>query len=275
MTSNYERIALRYEGGDAERHQIDLSQLGQSMQGFARILAVCANFIETGKYNKQYDSLAVKVTAVEPGEHHCYEVWVQIKSLLSSDNLWSGAAGSILTALVTYVLSLRGKEEMKHLKDALDKALSNSAQTTDKLIATIEKMADALRPAPRQAVTPIGKSCSRIDLYEGDRKAVTADEETKKNVSKPLKTQFLPTRTYVGLVSELDNWTGACKVVLDEEDFEGGRITAEITDPIRMVPNNPYAMALASREPISFSAKAELGEDGDIVKLFISDLTSS
>jgi hypothetical protein len=50
------------------------------------------------------------------------------------------------------------------------------------------------------------------------------------------------------------------------------RIQSEITDPIRVTPNNPYALALASQQPISFKAKAEINEDGEITRLFISDL---
>lgn len=264
-----EVVSIRYEGGDATVHSIELNQLGMSLQGFARILAVCGNFVETGKYNKQFDSLAVKVVAKEPDEHHCYEVWASVQSFLTSANLWSGAGGAVLAAIVAYVLSRRSSEEMKMLKDALDRALANNAQHTDKLIATIDKMAEALRPSARMATAPIDKTVGSIDLYTGGQKIVHLDPEAKQFFSQQAQTKFDQTKTYVGIFSELDTKTGSCKVSLGDSEQ---RIQSEITDPIRVMPNNPYALALASQQPLSFRAKAEIDEDGEITRLFISDL---
>lgn len=269
MIQTANEFSIRYEGGDAANHEIDLNQLGLSLQGFARILAVCANFVETGRYNKQLDSLAVKVLAKEPEKHNCYEVWTTITSAFSSANMWSGAGGAVLAAVVAYVLSRRDKDEMKMLKDALDRSLANQADATGKLISTIEKMAEALSPAARSALAPIGRSVSNIDLYEGNRRFVSADESLKDHFAKPATSRFEQTRKYVGVISELDMKTGTCKVSLSDDD---GRIQAEITDPIRAQPNNAYAMALASQAQLAFMAKAELDEDGAISKLYISDL---
>lgn len=269
MTEKFEAISIRYEGGDAANHEIDLNQLGLSLQGFARILAVSANFVETGRYNKQFDSLSVKVLAKEPGEHRCFEVWTTIASALSSANMWSGAGGAVLASIIAYILSRRDQQEMKLLKDALDKSLANQAETTGKLIATIEKMADALGPAARSALAPIGRSVSHIDLYEGSSKFVSADESLKEHFAKPSVAKFEATRKYTGVISELDMKTGSCKVSFPDDE---ARIQAEITDPIRALPNNAYAMALASQTPIPFMAKAETDEDGAISKLYISDL---
>jgi hypothetical protein len=265
MTSQFETIAIRYEGGDA------VNQLGLSLQGFARILAVCANFVETGRYNKQFDSLSVKVLAREPGEHQCYEVWATITSALSSGTLWTGvgAGATLLAPVIGYVLSRRDQQEMKLLKDALDKSLANQAETTGKLIATIEKMADALGPAARSALAPIGRSVSNIDLHEGATRFVSADETLKEHFAKPSASKFESTRKYSGLISEMDMKTGGCKVSFPDDET---RIQAEITDPIRALPNNAYAMAFASQTPLAFMAKAEMDEDGAIAKLYISDL---
>ena len=84
-------FSIRFEGGDANAHQIDLNQLGASLQGFARVLAVSAHFAQTGKYNKQFDALSVKVVADPVQEHHCYEISATIvQQIISSEVLWSG-----------------------------------------------------------------------------------------------------------------------------------------------------------------------------------------
>jgi len=264
-----EAISIRYEGGDAVEHAIDLNQLGVSLQGFARILAVCGNFVETGKYNKQFDSLSVKVIAKEPDQHHCYEVVAYVQSILTSANFWSGTGGAALSAIIAYVLSRRSGEEMKHLKDALDLAIGQNASINEKLIATIDKMADALRPAARNATYPIGRTCQRVDLYSGNSRIANLDQSSQDSFSQSSGNEITATRKWVGLISELDVRTGTCKVSLGDSD---SRVQAEITDPIRMAPNNPYALALAAQVKIEFLAKAEVDEDREIVKLYISDL---
>jgi hypothetical protein len=267
-----EAISIRYEGGDAVEHAIDLNQLGVSLQGFARILAVCGNFVETGKYNKQFDSLSVKVIAKEPDQHHCYEVVAYVQSILTSANFWSGTGGAALSAIVAYVLSRRSGEEMKHLKDALDLAIGQNASINEKLIATIDKMAEALRPAARNATYPIGRTCQRVDLYSGNSRIANLDQSSQDGFSQNSGNEITATKKWVGLISELDVRTGTCKVSLGDSD---SRVQAEITDPIRMVPNNPYALALAAQVKIEFLAKAEVDEDREIVKLYISDLAPS
>ncbi|MGV5401473.1 DUF7946 domain-containing protein [Pseudomonas aeruginosa] len=47
-TFDVEQIKIRYEGGDADRHELDMLELGESLQGFARLYSTVANFVETG-----------------------------------------------------------------------------------------------------------------------------------------------------------------------------------------------------------------------------------
>ncbi|HDR9439501.1 TPA: hypothetical protein QDB80_004853, partial [Burkholderia multivorans] len=79
--TEFPALAIRYEGNDAERHELDLNQLGQSLQGFARIFAVSANVLKTGKLNKHFDSLDVRVVSVPVTDHRCYEVLAVIRGL--------------------------------------------------------------------------------------------------------------------------------------------------------------------------------------------------
>ena len=52
-------ISVRYEGNDAASHEIDLNQLGQSIQGLARIFALCSNALLTGRLNTNLEALDV------------------------------------------------------------------------------------------------------------------------------------------------------------------------------------------------------------------------
>lgn len=264
-------FSIRYEGGDADAHHIDLNQLGVSLQGFARILAVSAHFAETGKYNKQFDALSVKVVANPVQEHHCYEISATIQQIISSKELWSGLGTALVVGVVGYVFNRRKGEEMKHLSEALKQSLGQQADMQGKLLATIEKLADALQPSVRQALAPVGQSVDSINIRrQGEREpAVVLDRETKELVSVSKENTIADSRQYSGIISELDMLTGTCKVALEgDPDI---RIPAAITDPVGQRPGNPYATAMLHLSTIRFLAKAELDQDGTIVKLYISD----
>ena len=46
-TEEFPLLGIRFEGNIAQQHELDLNQLGQSLQGFARIFAVSAHFLKT------------------------------------------------------------------------------------------------------------------------------------------------------------------------------------------------------------------------------------
>lgn len=264
-------ISIRYEGGDAARHTIDLHQLGVSLQGMARVLAVSAHFIETGKYNKQFDTLSVRVVAEPVQEHNCYEVSATIMNLGSNLGLWSGLGTAAVMSVVGYVFNRRKEHEMKYLSEALQKSLDQQAGVQDRLLATIERLADALQPSVRQALSPVGQSVESINLRERGRQtpSVVLDQETKDLAASAKENSFSEAREMSGVISELDMLTGACKVALDSDPST--RISAKIVDPVVGQPNNPYAMALTAVSSLTFTAKAEIDSNGDVVTLYISD----
>lgn len=264
-------ISVRYEGGEADAHEIDLYQLGTSLQGFARVLAVSAHFAETGKYNKQFDTLSVRVVAQPVEEHHCYEVAATIVKIASSKELWSGLGTALFMGVVGYVFNRRKAEEMKHLSEALKQVIGSQTDTQERLLLTIEKLADALRPSVRQALSPIGKSVESISLRGKNESApsVVLDRETKELASVDVENTITPSQQLVGVISELDMISGSCKVALESDPSI--RIPAKIVDPVVSQPNNPYAVALSQIASIQFTAKAEIDAEGNVVNLYISD----
>lgn len=263
---------IRYEGRDAEKHEIDLNQLGESLQGFARILGVTANYLQTGKLNRHFDALDVKVMAVPVQEHRCHEVVVFIKSFFVTKEFFAGLASGLLPALVAYVISRRDNEEMKHLSAALQKQMDLAAQTnerlTSSLLGVIDKLADQMRPSIKKALAPVGRSCESVDLYADGVKFHHMDPSLKEAIVKDAPVFSDHSRLFSGVISELDTKTGACKITLDGD---AERIPGQILDPAHALPGNAYAEALASGAPIKVLAKAELDNDGAIVRLFILD----
>lgn len=266
-------LSIRYEGNDADAHQIDLNQLGISLQGFARVLAVSAHFAQTGKYNKQFGALSVQVVAAPVQEHNCYEILAIIKDIALAPELWSGFAGAVFTAVVAVVMSRGRREEMKLLNEALQKSLAQNKAMQDRMMETVDRLIAALQPSAKQAHTPVGSSVESISIHSpGDHSpAVVLDRATKALVSSAADTTIDETRTYTGVITELDMISGTCRVALDEAAPED-RTPAIVTDPSVQRPNNPYVSAMAGLLPIRFQAKAEIDPEGSIVKLHISDV---
>ncbi|MBD9534680.1 hypothetical protein IB227_02295 [Stenotrophomonas sp. STM01] len=258
-------VPIRYDGGDAERHEIELNVLGESLQGMARVLAVTGNFVATGEYTKQYQAMDVRVLVKEP-KANCYTLEALI-SFAQQQQLFSGVAGPVVGALVAWIFSRASgkKEEMKMLKDALDKVLAMQSDNQDKLHATLEKMADSLRPAVRQAVAPVGKSCTTMTVAG----SYVIDEPTAQAIRGTGEMEVGAERVWELIISELDSETSTAKVRLADDDSK--RIKARITDPLAATIPNPYATALATAAMIKVKGKAVM-KDGEVEAIFISDL---
>lgn len=265
---------IQYDGLSLGEHTIDLADLGESLQGFSKILACAGSFIQSGQFNRRYSSLNVNVSTNANLEAGCIEIPVWITA--NAPELFSGFAGSVLTAVVAYILSKRGKEEMEHLAAALKQSLSQNQELQGRLLATIDKLADGLAGANRQAMHPIGRSCQTVCILDQDKKetGISADKLLKEHFEQAKEQVITKEMTYTGRISELDRVTGTCKVSLDD-DPDDMRIIGLITDPLLQVSNNAYVVAFANNAKLKFQAKAQLDQNGDIVKLFISDASGS
>lgn len=159
---------------------------------------------------------------------------------------------------------------MKLLAKALEKALdqNQNKELQARLLNTIEKLADGLAAANRQALTPTGRPC-RATSEEKRSGFAMAEEALRRALTPQRDAKVLPIKEYTGTISELDLLSGSCQVSLSDDDED--RIPAVISDPVLAIPNNPYVTAFANREALAFRAKALLSLDGKSMKLFISD----
>ncbi|MDR5879508.1 hypothetical protein [Caballeronia sp. LZ032] len=271
-------LSVRYQGYDAIAHEIDLNQLGESIQGFARVISLCASVLATGRLPFHFDALDVSVVSLPVDEHHCFEVLAMVKSMATSKELWSGAFGAVLAAVIQYVLSRRDQGNMKYLNEALQRSMQSNelnmtrlATTVDKMMASIDKLTDILQPAARQALSPIERSCERIDLHLDGACFMSLNRTHKRTFAHAGRKLSEHLETYVGVISQFDMTTGACRVTL-----EGGsaRLPAIVVDPAFNRPKNRYVEAMASRHSICFLAKADLDDEGHPLRLYISDTSA-
>ena len=162
------------------------------------------------------------------------------------------------------------KVEMKALQESLGKAIEELGRKdeTTKLLATLEKMALALIPAAKQAVSPIGKSCDTLKFGEDGTYYATIDREDKA-ILHGEKFTVTDETEYRVLIDEFDMRKKTCKVAL-RDDLKT-RYSAKITDPQAELANNKYALAMAKKSIVTIKAKKK--EYEHITKEFvISDI---
>ncbi|KGE78253.1 hypothetical protein [Halomonas salina] len=272
------RLEIRYEGGDAESHQIDMTALGESLQGFGRIYAVIGHFAATGQYAKQMQALSVKTYAQE-AEPKCFSVGALL-SFATTSGWFQGLLPAVITAVTAYVLHRcsGNSEEMRHLRELLEQQYGKDQKMMERMMDTIDRLADGLRPSVRKSVAPVGSTCDRIDLYANGDRHQTIDQAVKDAVMSSEDEQLIGERPYSIIISEMDYDRRTCKIRLTDEDLSSSldedghppRINAVITDPAIEMEGNAYLQAFMTRKPITVKAKATL-KDGDITRLYISD----
>jgi hypothetical protein len=267
-----EHVEIRYDGSDAANHVINAAQLSESLAGFSRILSTAYHFAATEKFvlRAPAQNYQVYVSAAEPKcVNFVYEIW----EIAKQQQIFQGIVGAVAICVVTYVVAKAANrsEEMKHLSDALRLALEQNGKRDEnviaKLLATVDRMAESLRPAVRQAVRPVGESCDTVRIGGANGIIINRDDREQINSASPSEITNL--RTWSATITELDRENGTGKVRL-EEDMES-RISVKITDPTFLAADNGYIDAFTSSATITLQGKAEL-QDGEIKRLFISDL---
>ena len=64
-------IVVRFDGGDAAKHEIELTSFAESLGGMARIIAASSHFALTHEVSLRRDRQAVRVVIRAP-EKHCF-----------------------------------------------------------------------------------------------------------------------------------------------------------------------------------------------------------
>ena len=273
---------IKYERLVAGEHSMDLGGLGESLQGFSKILGVAGDFVSHGRYTRKYSDLSVHVVTDGKFAAGSLEVTAVVVGILPE--LFSGLAGSMITALVSYLLSRKTKDDMNRFADALDKALEARKQADQQsherevqllalqkqLMDVVQQMGVSLGSATREALAPVGKSCGSVSLHSNGECVASIDPPFKEEILAKQSAETFENGSFSGILTALDRETGACKIApVDEKDET--RTPGIISDPALQVAGNAYLRSFVEGWPISFLAKAVLNKDGDPVKFYISE----
>ena len=187
-------FVVTYEGGDADRYLLDMRQLGESLVGIERLLNAGLYLVEHGKrpgHGRVLQSV-IHVSALRPGS---FEIVVGLTYLAAqvypilSDAIFQVGISRLLRNLVsTPVLGIAGqKEEALLVIPVVDRAEAR-AERREKRAERREEREHKERMAQleerkqlyellthqwaytsiRQAVSPVGRSCDCMRLFDGE-----------------------------------------------------------------------------------------------------------
>lgn len=281
MGYEFEPIVLHYDGLDTDHNEIDLAQLGLSLQGAAQILGSAATVVVTGEYAKT--ALAVRVLAGVPREGS----WDLPAIIMTSApaampifpviaDIGKKATTKAVTSIFSYVITKLGspkKSDVQAAMDVVEKAVTELGQTSRHAMDAVARIATNQRPAIKLFVSPIGETCNSVRVGKTIDGAISVDRAMRDQIEQPDPVQIGGAASFEILLSELDLKNRSCKFALRSEEDPEHRIVGEITDPIVQNANNPYSEALSKQRWLSVVAKPQLKE-GEIEKLFISDIAS-
>lgn len=283
--SRFQPIIIRYDGLDADRHELELSLLGTSLQGAAQLIGVAANIVATGRYVKKSPALAVRVHALA-ATGHCYEIVAIISTIQPVIHpfiqpalpLVKELGSKAVEAIVNYVIAkFAGRpSDMETTLQVVETAMQEQGATSraaiDAMRDVVRTMADAQRPAARKFVSPIGQSCATALLGSPTNGAIPIDRPMKDAINSEGTPEITDERTYRVLISELDIQAHSCKLSVEGDDDVDRRYPADITDPVVAIPHNVYVTAMAAQKWMFIRAKTRI-VDGDLDRFYISNAT--
>jgi hypothetical protein len=276
MDEIIEPIPLRYDGMDAENHEIELASLGESLQGASRIISVVSNFVVTGEYKFNYQSHDIRVVTKEPTAK-CFELLLFIKAV-SQHPMFGGFAGSLVAAIVAYVIAKKSKEpteaekRLLHIEEKLIEHGTQDRKILIGMLSVIEKMADDLHPSLKQTVAPIEVTCETIQIGRTEYEPLVITPDRKKKIIEEGEITIDDERDYSVYITELDKENATCKVRFSQSGEEK-RIPAIVADPTIKVTNDPYTLAMASRSEVQVTGKLEY-QDEELKRLHILKIRS-
>lgn len=268
----FEPVLFRYDGHDADQHELDLFDFGTSAQGIARIIGPLSELALNGKLIRSRKALNVRVLIRSP-EPACFQFWAFIVAL-GTLPLFSGAGTKLLELLLNSVLAKLAQkpavanEMNQQLLELVKDKDEHQRAMLDRMLGVLEANAEAFRAAAKQVVTPIGTSCQTISIGGQSHKPLVLGPVDREVIDAGPEAEITDERNFEVVITELDVETGGCKLSIG--DATEARVRGLISDPVLSQPDNSYALALANQKPLKVRAKALL-KSGEIQKLFISD----
>ncbi|MFZ3033018.1 MAG: hypothetical protein WA138_03290 [Parvibaculum sp.] len=270
-------IMLRYDGLDAENHQVDLSDLGESLKGAARMASISANFAYTGRVSTRKPSMQVRVLG-GIAQDGCWQIPILIAPLVPVlPDIYHAVSSNLVGVMINWTLAKFGgrRREAEMFKDIAEKAIEEQGLTARHSVSEMrylaERAIDAQLSGARSLVRPIGNSCEVLTVG-GVSTSMPVDIAAKDAILANGNIETLDEQNYTVLFSELDRRNKTGKVSIRDDVNPIKRYSAVISDPSFDAPDNVYAESLSAEKWITVRGKMQIKDD-EVHKIFISAAT--
>jgi len=262
-------LIIKYEGGDADLHFVEMRSLGNSFLGFERIISDGLIFLGTDRLPKRGERHDLVVRAHEPviGSSEIPIYLTQAAGLLPL-GWWlmqTGAAEAVshfATFVFTHLsgrkseaekamaamIKMREIEAEQNLRSQ-EQWLENEARWRDQLFALVNKLAF---PAIR-AVAPVGPSVDQFKFNGSVAPSLLVDLPTADAIRSKGELEVTDLQT---VKLQIDGFVYHTKKLnVENPERPGSYISADIRDPVFDQVPNIYTEAAATKSEIVVQAK--------------------
>lgn len=276
-------ILIRYEGGDADDHTIDMRLLGESLVGLDRIISDGVVAILHSRPPKKGERAPIVLKAQEPvqGSFAVYGHFQDAVALLPLGLPLLAACGTeLITDWVKAVFyRFLGKSDVSEMAiQAVAKCAQDHLESRDKsderqheermmMLGALRETMAKLGPAAVDAAAPVGDSVGKLQIGAGDNEPLEIDEPAAETLREKVPPEVGPLQE---MILRTDGFTFHTKKLSVENPEGKGYLLAEVHDPIFSEQSNPYAMAAQRKAMIRVQAKAGY-RNGRLEKIYIMD----
>lgn len=276
-------IRVRYEGGDADQHAIDMRLLGESLIGIDRIVSDGLIAIIQKRVPKRGERAPVLLKAKEPveGSVDLQGFFQEAAGLLAlgmplianygSDLIWDWFKGVIYYYTGRRDLAEKCMDSIIELNQqhlaSRDASEQRHHEERQQWMAALLQTIARLGPAASQAVAPIGTSARKLGFVAGTKPAIEIDEEIADALREHGEIEIGELQLFM---LRVDGFTFHTRKLSVGHPERAGYLLADVQDPIFDEASNPYAVSAERKALIRVQAKPGY-RSGRLEKLFIMD----
>lgn len=262
---------VKFDGGDADNHSIDMRLLGESLQGIDRIASDLIVAVLNQRVPKKGERTPFVVKAYEPrpGTLTIPVLIQESAGLLQAGwQIFGPNASDILANWFKAVLSYHsGKQsdaevaidQVAELAKLHNEALNRvEAHRHDEILgmqSILRTVIERSGPAAAQTVAPVGPSVRRLWFFSPRKIETPSLEITVEDADKIREKSALDWSALQKITLQTDGYVFHNKRLSVAHPQKSGFFSAEVEDPIAEIENNPYATAGARKAKIVVDAK--------------------
>lgn len=276
-------IRIRFEGGDADKHAIDMRQLGESLIGIDRIMSDGIIAIFAGRVPKKGERAPLVLKAKEPveGSVDLVSYFEEVAWLLplgmpilreyGPELLWEWFKAVINQFSGRRDIAEVALEKIETInRDHLAARDAAEGRVHEERMALIDVLRQTLSkqgPPAAQACAPVGRSVQRLDLSANGSEPVVIDPPTAEALRRHGGSEFGDLREFV---LKTDGFTFHTRRLVVHHPDRPGYLSALVLDPVFDEESNPYALAANRKALIHVIAKPGYRNDS-LEELYIMD----